>query len=83
MLFFRGFVTLAYLEGTLWRAVLATDYMVNKLYEVCGFKLDSDFMRISVTDGGKGDLYCESNDFTILTEVTMSASSRLETLLQI
>lgn len=69
-----------YLEWTLWRAALAIDHMVNKPYEVRGFKLDSDFMPVSVAGGGKGDLYCEFDDFTILTEVTMSTSSRQEAM---
>lgn len=72
--------TPAYFEWTLWRAVLAIDHMVNKPYEVRGFKLDSDFMPVSAAGGGKGDLYCEFNDFTILTEVTMSTSSRQEAM---
>lgn len=63
--------TPAYLEWTLWRAALAIDHMMNKPYEVRGFKLDSDFMPVSAAGGGKGDLYCEFDDFTILTEVTM------------
>lgn len=68
--------TPAYLEWTLWRASLAIDHLVNMPYEVRGFKLDSDFMPVSAAGGGKGDLYCEFEDFTILTEVTMSTSSR-------
>lgn len=72
--------TPAYLEWILWRAALAIDHMVNKPYEVRGFKLDSDFMPVSAAGGGKGDLYCEFNDFTILTEVTMSTSSRQEAM---
>ena len=72
--------TPAYLEWTLWRAVLAIDHMVNEPYEVRGFKLDSDFMPVSAAGGGKGDLYCEYADFTILTEVTMSTSSRQEAM---
>lgn len=72
--------TPAYLEWTLWRAALAIDHMVNKPYEVRGFKLDSDFLPVSAAGGGKGDLYCEFNDFTILTEVTMSTSSRQEAM---
>ena len=72
--------TPAYLEWTLWRAALAIDHMVNKPYEVRGFKLDSDFLPVSAAGGGKGDLYCEYNDFTILTEVTMSTSSRQEAM---
>ncbi len=72
--------TSVYLEWTLWRAALAIDHMVNKPYEVRGFKLDPDFMPVSAAGGGKGDLYCEFNDFTILTEVTMSTSSRQEAM---
>lgn len=72
--------TPAYLEWTLWRAALAIDHMVNKPYEVRGFKLDSDFMPVSAAGGGKGDLYWEYNDFTVLTEVTMSTSSRQEAM---
>lgn len=72
--------TPAYLEWILWRAALAIDHMVNKPYEVRGFKLDSDFMPVSAAGGGKGDLYWEFNDFTILTEVTMSTSSRQEAM---
>lgn len=72
--------TPAYLEWILWRASLAIDHMVNKPYEVRGFKLDSDFLPVSAAGGGKGDLYCEFNDFVILTEVTMSTSSRQEAM---
>lgn len=72
--------TPVYLEWTLWRAALAIDHMLNKPYEVRGFKLDSDFMPVSTAGGGRGDLYCEFNDFTILTEVTMSTSSRQEAM---
>jgi hypothetical protein len=72
--------TPAYLEWTLWRAALAIDHMVNKPYEVRGFKLDSDFMPVNAAGGGKGDLYCEFDQFTILTEVTMSTSSRQEAM---
>lgn len=72
--------TPAYLEWILWRAALAIDHMKNKPYEVRGFKLDSDFMPVSAAGGGKGDLYCEFDDFTILTEVTMSTSSRQEAM---
>lgn len=72
--------TPAYFEWTLWRAALAIDHMVNKPYEVRGFKLDSDFLPVTAAGGGKGDLYCEFEDFTILTEVTMSTSSRQEAM---
>ena len=72
--------TPAYLECVLWRAALAIDHLVNKPYEVRGFRLDSDFLPVSAAGGGKGDLYCEFSDFTILTEVTMSTSSRQEAM---
>lgn len=72
--------TPVYLEWTMWRAALAIDHMVNKPYEARGFKLDSDFMPVSTAGGGKGDLYCEFDKFTILTEVTMSTSSRQEAM---
>lgn len=72
--------TPAYLEWTLWRAALAIDHMVNKPYEVRGFRLDSDFMPVSAAGGGKGDLYLEFENFTILIEVTMSTSSRQEAM---
>lgn len=72
--------TPVYLEWTLWRAALAIDHMVNKPYEVRGFKVDSDFMPVSAAGGGRGDLYCEFSNFTILTEVTMSTSSRQEAM---
>lgn len=70
----------AYLEWTLWRAVLAIGHMVNKPYDVRGFTLDSDFLPVFTAGGGKGDLYCEFKDFMILTEVTMSTSSRQEAM---
>ena len=70
----------AYLEWTLWRATLAINHLANKPYEVRGFSLDADFMPISTAGGGKGDLYCDFDDFTILTEVTLSTSSRQEAM---
>jgi hypothetical protein len=72
--------TPVYLEWILWRAALAIDHMTNKPYEVRGFKLDSDLMPVSTAGGGKGDLYCDFNDFMILVEVTMSTSSRQEAM---
>ncbi len=72
--------TPVYFEWVLWRAALAIDHMVNKPYEVRGFRLDSDFLPVSTAGGGRGDLYCEFEDFTILTEVTMSTSSRQEAM---
>lgn len=72
--------TPAYFEWVIWRAALAIDHLVNKPYEMRGFKLDSDFMPVNAAGGGKGDLYLEFKDFTILAEVTMSTSSRQEAM---
>ncbi len=72
--------TPAYLEWALWRATLAINHLANKPYEVRGFKLDSDFLPVSAAGGGKGDLYCEFDNYVILTEVTMSTSSRQEAM---
>lgn len=70
----------AYLEWTLWRASLAINHLVNMPYEVRGFRLDSDFLPVTTAGGGKGDLYCEYDNYMILTEVTMSTSSRQEAM---
>ncbi len=72
--------TPAYLEWVLWRAALAMGQIVNQPYEVRGFRLDSDFFPVSAAGGGKGDLYWEYEDFVILTEVTMSTSSKQEAM---
>lgn len=70
----------AYLEWILWRATLAINHMVNKPYEVRGFKLDADFLPSSTASGGRGDLYCEFDDFLLVTEVSMSTGSRQEAM---
>lgn len=72
--------TPAYLEWVLWRAILAIGELINKPYEIRGFKLDSDFLPVSAAGGGKGDLNCEYEDRFLLTEVTMSTSSRQEAM---
>ncbi|BEU86627.1 hypothetical protein TAMA11512_00910 [Selenomonas sp. TAMA-11512] len=69
-----------YLEWVLWRAILAINHLTTMPYEVRGFKMDADFMPISTAGGGKGDLYSEFDDFAILTEVTISSSSRQEAM---
>ena len=72
--------TPVYLEWTLWRAALAIGHLTNHPSDVRGFRLDSDFLPVSTAGGGQGDLYWEYGDFTILTEVTMSTSSRQEAM---
>lgn len=70
----------AYLEWILWRAELAIDHMISEPDEVRGFKIDSDFLPVSTAGGGRGDLYCEYQDFMLVTEVSMSTSSRQEAM---
>ncbi len=72
--------TPVYLEWTIWRAVLALGNLVNLPSDIRGFRLDSSFLPVSVAGGGQGDLYCEYDSFTILTEVTMSTGSRQESM---
>lgn len=72
--------TPVYLEWTLWRAALAMGALINHPSKARGFRLDSDFLPVSTAGGGQGDLYWEYRDFTILTEVTMSTSSRQEAM---
>ena len=69
-----------YLEWVLWRAALAIDRLKSKPYEIRGFRVDSDFMPVSVAGGGRGDLYCEYENFLVLIEATMSTSSRQEAM---
>ncbi|WP_225749463.1 AlwI family type II restriction endonuclease [Paraeggerthella sp. Marseille-Q4926] len=70
----------AYLEWVLWRSELAIDSMITEPNEVRGFKIDSDFLPVSTAGGGRGDLYCEYQDFMLVTEVSMSTSSRQEAM---
>lgn len=70
----------AYLEWILWRAELAIDHMITEPNEVRGFKIDSDFLPVCTAGGGRGDLYCEYQDYMLVTEVSMSTSSRQEAM---
>lgn len=72
--------TPAYLEWIMWRALLAIDHLNNSPSDVRGFKLDADFLPVNAAGGGKGDLYCVFDNYVILTEVTMSTSSRQEAM---
>lgn len=70
----------AYLEWTLWRAMLAVDSLVNKPYEVRRFKVDQDFLPVSTAPGNGPDLIAEFEDFILVIEVTLSESSRQEAM---
>lgn len=70
----------AYLEWSIWRAVLAIDTLTNKPYEVRRFKIDQDFFPVSTAPGNGPDLIAEFQDFVIVIEVTLSESSRQEAM---
>ena len=70
----------AYLEWVLWRAILAIDSLSNKPCEVRRFKVDQDFMPISVAPGSGPDMIADFGDYAIVVEVTLSESSRQEAM---
>lgn len=70
----------AYLEWVMWRAALAIGHLINKSNDVRRFHIGPDFLPTNTAGGGQGDLYCDYADCTILTEVTMSSSSRQEAM---
>ena len=70
----------AYLEWSLWRAFLAIDTLVNSPSAVRRFKIDQDFMPVSTAPGNGPDLIAEFADCVIVTEVTLSESSRQEAM---
>lgn len=72
--------TPAYLEWVLWRASLAIGCLENKPFEVRGFAIDSELLPVGVASGGRGDLYCEYDEFVLLIEATLSTSSRQEAM---
>ncbi|KFI64220.1 AlwI family type II restriction endonuclease [Bifidobacterium cuniculi] len=70
----------SYLEWTLWRALLAMGHLENPPSMVRHFRLDADFFPVSTAGGGQGDLYSDYADYSLLTEVTLSTSSRQEAM---
>jgi len=69
-----------YLEWVIWRAFLAINSLVNKPWESRLFKMDQDFLPVSNAPAGKPDLVFEFDDFVLVVEVTLSASSRQEAM---
>ena len=68
----------AYLEWIVWRAFLAINSLVNKPWEARGFDIDQDFLPTGHAGGGKPDMVFEFNDMVLVTEVTLTESSRQE-----
>ena len=70
----------AYFEWILWRAFLAINGLNNKPYEARRFKIDQDFLPVGTAPGGGPDLIFEFSDFVIVVEVTLTGSSRQESV---
>ena len=70
----------AYLEWSLWRALLAIDSLTNEPYQVRRFNVDQDFMPVSTAPGNGPDLIAEFSDRIVVIEVTLSESSRQEAM---
>lgn len=68
----------AYFEWVLWRAFLAIDSLVNMPWEARRFDIDVDFRPRFTAPGGGPDMVFEFDDFVIIAEVTLTASSRQE-----
>lgn len=70
----------AYLEWSLWRAMLALDHLKNLPYEVRNFNVDSDYLPRSTAAGGMPDLVAEFETCTLVIEVTLSTGSRQQAM---
>lgn len=68
----------AYFEWVIWRAFLAINNLTNPPNDCRKFKIDQDFLPVSTAPGGGPDLIFEFEDFVVVVEVTLTASSRQE-----
>jgi len=68
----------AFLEWTLWRVFLAINSLVNKPYESRRFRVDHEFLPVGCAPGGGPDLIFEFEEYVLVVEVTLTASSRQE-----
>ena len=68
----------AFLEWAVWRAFLAINDLVNEPHEARRFKVDQDFFPIGCAPGNGPDLIFEFEDYVLVTEVTLTNSSRQE-----
>lgn len=68
----------AYFEWALWRAFLAINSLANKPWEARRFRIDEEFKPINTAPGNGPDMIFEFEDFVVVVEVTLTASSRQE-----
>ena len=68
----------AYFEWILWRSFLAINSLANKPWEARRFRIDEEFCPLGPAPGGGPDLIFEFEDFVLVVEVTLTASSRQE-----
>ena len=68
----------AYLEWAVWRAFLAINSLSNHPWESRRFQVDQDFLPTGTAPGGGADMIFEFDDMVIVTEVTLTSSSRQE-----
>ena len=68
----------AYLEWVVWRAFLAIDSFENPPWQARRFQVDQDFRPVNCAPGGGADMIFEFEDFVLVVEVTLTASSRQE-----
>lgn len=68
----------AYLEWAVWRAFLAINSLVNQPWDCRRFQVDQDFLPTNTAPGGGADMIFEFNDMVVVTEVTLTSSSRQE-----
>ena len=68
----------AYLEWAVWRAFLAINSLSNQPWESRRFQVDQDFLPTGTAPGGGADMIFEFDDIVVVTEVTLTSSSRQE-----
>lgn len=69
-----------YLEWAIWRAFLAINSLESSPMDCRNFKVDQALMPVSFAAGGDADLIFEFKDYILVTEVTLSESSRQEAM---
>jgi len=68
----------AYFEWVIWRAFLAINSLTNNPWEARRFKIDHDFLPVAPAPGRGPDLIFEFEEYVLVIEVTLTASSRQE-----
>ena len=68
----------AYLEWSVWRAMLIFNSLTVRPEKTRKFGLDADLMPIGCAPGGGPDIIMDYKDFVAVAEVTMTGGSRQE-----